>query len=172
MTFYSSFLCQDSNFSMWRKSLTQPKVGEWKDCIEVSAPLLRSGWSLLQVTEFLCASVLSSELNPTLFSQGHIFPKHAPMASLQHLTHSIHLQLEWCVVKAHWGENRTNSIQLYTLPPETERSTERPVQLPLPGLGRRWGQGTRWRSFHCVWDRHVQVLILGFILWKLVWLWW
>ena len=125
MTYYSSFLSQNSNFSMWRKYLTQPKVGEWKDCIEISAPLLRSGWSLLQVTEFLCALVLSSELYPTLFSRGHIFPKHAPMASLQHLTHFIHLQLEWHVVKAHWEENWTHSIQLHTLPPETERSTER-----------------------------------------------
>ena len=119
---------------MWRKSLTQPKVGEWKDCIEISASLLRSHWSLLQVTEFLCASVLvlSSELGPTLFSWGHIFPKHAPMAPLQHLTHSIHLQLEWIMVKAHWGANETHSIQLYTFPPETELSTERPTATAPP----------------------------------------
>lgn len=146
MTFYRSFLCQDSNFSMWRKSLTQPKVGEWKDCIEISAPLLRSGWSLLQVTELLCASVLSSELYPTLFSWGHIFPKHAPMASLQHLSHSIHLQWEWHVVKAYWGENWTHSIQLHTLPPETERSTERPSAAAPPRPWTPLGSGDQLKK--------------------------
>lgn len=55
----------------------------------------------LQVTKFLCASGSSSELDPVLLSRGHMAPKRTPLAALQHLTRSIHLQLEWFIGLAH-----------------------------------------------------------------------